>query len=220
MSDFIPVQHERLFHRNALYSDIDWTDLSAVISAFRTRMENWYIRPAQKLRASSGHYSFSVVALTCMLVDTLAQYRYNLAESRGQRFQQILREHDPIFQTAINPPIDYHFRSEARQITDYAMAIWVCYRCGILHESHVMLCGAISGESRIMQQRAGVTLYPDGNPCPTLVLDPRRFLISVESLFDNYIRLLRAPQAANHERRRNFAAKFERSFGVPVPNVL
>jgi hypothetical protein len=49
MPDFQPVQQQRLFNRNTLYSDIDWTDLRAVIRGFRARIENWYLRPAQKL---------------------------------------------------------------------------------------------------------------------------------------------------------------------------
>ena len=188
MPDFVPVANKRLFHRNAHYSDINRKDLSDVIDAFRARIVNWYIRPAQKLRASSGHYSFNVVALTCMLVDTLAQYRYDLPQSNGPRFQ----DHAAIYQTLINPPIKYQFGGASRQITDYAMAVWVCYRCGILHESNVMLCGVISGERRIMQQKPGqwsTMSYAGASPGPSAL-------------------------------RAHFASKFERSFGIPVPKIL
>src|SRR5207249_3015432 len=121
------------------------------------RIENWYIKPSQKLRAASGHYSFTVVALTCVLIDTIAQYRYNIAQSDGFRFQELLREHAAVYHTAINPPITYHFRGQVRHLGNYAQAIWVCYRCGVLHESHVMLCAAIAGQRRIIHQRAGLT---------------------------------------------------------------
>jgi hypothetical protein len=221
MPDFIPVRTERLFNRKNLYSEITWNDLRTAIAAFRARMETWYIRPAQKLLASSGHYSFSVVALARMLVDTLAQYTHNLAESKGGRFIDVLIAHDTIYATSIVPGIQYTFRGTTKQLINYAQAIWVCYRCGILHESHVMLCGVISGgQSRVIQQQPGLTRYANNTPCPTLILDPSKFLVSVESLFDRYIHRLRNSDRANNQLRRNFAAKFERSFGVPVPNTL
>ena len=52
MPYFEPIQHERLFNRSTLYSEMTWTDLRAVIKGFRSRIEHWYIRPAQRLRAS------------------------------------------------------------------------------------------------------------------------------------------------------------------------
>ena len=187
MPDFVPVANKRLFHRNATTQTLTGR-ICPMSSMLFARIVNWYIRPAQKLRASSGHYSFNVVALTCMLVDTLAQYRYDLPQSNGPRFQ----DHAAIYQTLINPPIKYQFGGASRQITDYAMAVWVCYRCGILHESHVMLCGVISGERRIMQQKPGqwsTMSYAGASPGPSAL-------------------------------RAHFASKFERSFGIPVPKIL
>jgi hypothetical protein len=155
-----------------------------------------------------------------MLVDTVAQYSYGLPASSGARFEQILREHDPIYATAITPVIQYQYRGSTHQLQDYAAAVWACFRCCILHESHVMLCGVISGHAPIMQQQDGLTRYANGNPCPTLVLDPGKFLTSVETLFDHYISRLRNPHQSNDRLRRDFAKKFRQSFGVSIPSTL
>lgn len=73
------------------YNQVNWNDENAAINKFKEQLEEWYIEPIESLLKDSRHYGFAVVALTCILIDTLAQYYEGKELSREQFFKEFLR---------------------------------------------------------------------------------------------------------------------------------
>jgi len=177
--DYKPVKEERLFCAQNLYSHINWNDVDEAVRKFDELITNWYIQPAQCLQDTHGDYSFGVVAFTCILVDTLSQYYAGSRESSQTRFKQFLTDHDPDFATVLPTAIRYSVRGDEKQATTLADVIYAGFRCGILHEAHVPLYGAIVGHGKLYEfHHSGYVTYADGTDCPCVVLDPKGIFYS------------------------------------------
>src|SRR5690349_8915463 len=81
MPYYNPVKENRWFRAEKKYSDIKWGDFKEVVAEFTGRIQDWYIKPAETLQNASGHYSFAVMALNCLLIDALSQYYYGAQQS-------------------------------------------------------------------------------------------------------------------------------------------
>lgn len=75
MAFYIPVQNARAFRREKGYDMVDWSNFREVLNDFHGRMDDWYIIPAKEL-GKNGHFVFPVMAMDCLLIDTLSQYYY------------------------------------------------------------------------------------------------------------------------------------------------
>ena len=126
-----PVQGaDRHFSREILYKDIDWTKLTSIVSAFKARIEEWYIVPA-KMLATCWHNSFSVAALDCLLIDTLAQFENGSLSSGRQIFMDYVGNKIPQF--AVPLPVRIRRPGNDGDMTTPAHALYFGFRCGILH---------------------------------------------------------------------------------------
>ena len=81
MPFYNPVKENRWFRAEKKYSDIKWGDFKEVVAEFTGRIEDWYIKPAETLQKASGHYSFAIMALNCLLIDALSQYYFGAQQS-------------------------------------------------------------------------------------------------------------------------------------------
>jgi hypothetical protein len=82
--EYKPVKNLRFFTHDTGYDAVDWNDENASIQKFKEQLEGWYIQPIESLIAESRHFGFTVIAMTCILIDTLAQYYEGAERSRGQ----------------------------------------------------------------------------------------------------------------------------------------
>src|SRR6478609_4615295 len=94
---YTPVLAGRIFSPGVLYSDINWNSFREVITAFDRRIREWYVQPARALEAASGDYAFAVMALNCLLTDTLSQFFSGEPQSKRSVFLSFVRSKLPAF---------------------------------------------------------------------------------------------------------------------------
>ncbi len=220
-SRYKPVKASRHFTRRIRYDQIDWNDRAEVVRRFEQQLRWWYVKPLERLCRQSGHNGFAVVALGCVLLDTLSQYHAGSTQSSGGTFRNFIRNKLPHL---CNPPFPQPIRiwnektrNEGTAI-DFADVLWNGFRCGILHEAHAPLYARLWGVSGVYEFVAsGFATYADtGQPCPTVSVNPHNFANEVLALFRTFIADLRNP--ANTALWRNFKRKFLLSYGIDIGN--
>ena len=215
-----PVQDQRLFKPGVLYSQIDWTSFQTIVSEFDSRIREWYLNPAKTLQCISGHYAFPVMALACLLTDTLSQFHSGETQSRGDTFKNFVRQQFPEFAQLLPTPINRPGNPNPPTFTDFADVLYHGFRCGILHEAHITPYGVLSGQNTILScVPAGLTRYQSGADCPTVVIYPKLFLDALEAFLATYVSQLLNTDAAFVGLRTNFKTKFTASFGIDITNA-
>jgi hypothetical protein len=222
-----PVQAERYFEKGRRYYEIEWKNFAKVVEAFELRIRGWYIDPAELLIRQSGHYSFTTIAVTCLLIDALSQYRYGVLCSEGRHFKQFVRDFLPSYNGTLPAPIWHHDHKNAttgRKLTHYADVLWHGFRCGILHEAHAPLyCGILPGVSPPLFEPANHARYASGAhssvtgaDCPVVLIYPEHLFMEGKTLFYDYLNDL-LDKASRHDKLRDdFKRKFTESFGVDL----
>lgn len=206
-----PIQDQRMFTFDTLYSGIPWNHFPSVVNAFRSRLEYWYLLPTLKVR-ENHHYGFSVLANTCMLIDCLSQYEAGALQSHRDTFKNYLRQHWPDFDTDLVPAI----QTGGHPLTDRADVVYGV-RCGVLHENHIpMYAGIVAQDDPTKFHAAGYAKYSDGTDCPVVIIDPGRFFDMVHDRFEGYLAELVNPSVAFVPLRERFRNKFEYSSGVTI----
>jgi hypothetical protein len=234
MPFYIPVQSARAFRRMTRYDQINWKDFRAVVDAFHGRIDDWYIHPTKILihHPEGGHWVFPVMAINCLLIDTISQFyfgadlspeeklnpkRCNPPNASGARFKDFLRERLP-HRTGKLPT---NIATQRGDLETYEDVLYSGFRCGILHQAHIPLYGAIYGDDRVLVfQSAGSTEYADGTDCPSVICFPQMLFDEIETVFKKYLADLTDPNPAFSDLRRRFKAKFEDSFGVAISTTL
>ncbi len=215
-----PVQsHDRYFARDIRYVEINWTVLGSVIEAFRARIEQWYIAPANTL-ALCWHNAFSVAALDCLLIDTLAQFEHGADKSSASVFIDFVKAKWPQFASPLPANIrrdPKNKKGKIKDITNPAEALYYGFRCGILHEAHIPPYCQMDHEPNIVRTApSGTVRYKDGSDCCAVILDPVELLKSLELNFNCYIESLLDANSKYEKLRSNFKKKFRDSFGICI----
>lgn len=233
---FAPKRTVRLFAVGLKYSDIDWDSLSEVLDAFRKRIDQWYMQPVRLLRAQEGqHGAFAALGITCLLIDALCQYDNGKPTSNRGLFIKYVKDRLPQYVRAISPPIrlpkvdsqscEYDRTStgtlRTRDIKCVSEALYSIFRCGILHEAHVPLCGVISGlkTKRFSVRPRTLANYTDnGASCPVILIDPWKLFDDVSASFDDLLTRVSAA-APTATARKNFNTKFQSAFGIDISSA-
>lgn len=231
-----PVQSERFFSAGKKYESINWNDFKQIVGAFKTRVEDWYIRPAEELRKASWDYSFALMAIDCLLIDTLSQFHYGKVVSTRGTFKRYVRKKLKPFRADLPTKIKERPSRRKRRKSatpklkpqkqkyyeDFADILYHCFRCGILHEAHITGCGGLSGLGGKMVDvdPDTSTMYRDGKPCPTVRMDPTAIFDEVRKLFDQYIADLLDSHPKFEVRRKKFKRKFTDCIGIDITNAV
>jgi hypothetical protein len=213
-----PVQANRYFTKTDRYSDIEWSNFDAVVTAFAARINEWYIDPATALANTTGHYAFAIMAINCLLIDTFSQFTSGQLSSSAPSFKHFVTDNLPNFNAALANTIahDDHYRKAT--LSTIADVLYHGFRCGILHQAHVPLYGGIDpGGVGFSECPSGLTTYSaDRTDCPTVSINPLRLLDDLKAYFARYIHNLKSPDSRFDTLRANFKTKFTDSFGVAV----
>lgn len=213
-----PVRDQRFFNRLHKYSQIDWNNEAKVIGEFKIKLEDWYVKPAKAL-THIPDTGFTVLALTCMLIDTLSQFEAGAQQSGRSIFMQWVRKHFRNCARTFKTPILKNAGSTDTEVSDYAEALYFAFRCGVLHESHSAVYSGIVGQKRAFRyHQKGLTTYGDNTPCPTVVIDPGRLLKRVLAVFNDYFEKLLDGDPRHQPLRDNFKKKFLTSYGIDIGN--
>jgi hypothetical protein len=234
MAFYKPVKENRWFRAEKKYSDIDWSDFKVVVAEFQGRIEDWYIKPAETLGNTSGHFNFAVMALNCLLIDALSQYYYGAqqspaeaangcnkpCESSRSKFLDFVKAKIPHLSGTLPTPI----KTPKGNLTELEDVLYSGFRCGILHEAHVPLFGGIKGQANAAEfDPIGDATYQnpaDGTHCPSVTIDPGHMLACVKHAFANLVTDLLNSDPAFNDRRLRFKEKFESSFGIVINTAL
>lgn len=221
------VQDKRFFSAGKKYNSIIWNDFKQVVNAFKTRIEDWYIKPAELLRNTSWDNSFALMAINCLLIDALSQFHYGKTSSSRGVFKKFTRRRLPAFREKLS--IEIRQRQDRKQkdkrkpnkkapFKTYADVLYHCFRCGILHDAHITLCGGLAGlDAKMVDTDTDVcTTYRDGKQCPTVRMDPTVIFDEVRKLFDQYLSDLLNPDKKFDTRRKKFKRKFTDCIGVDI----
>ncbi len=240
-----PVQAERYFERDRRYIEITWTSLVEVVDAFERRIRGWYTEPIEVLlerggrnwskrvvrwltgRQDGGHYSFTVMAMTCMLIDSLSQFRYGELSSEGKLFKRFVEHHLPSYSGG--PLVtfrhyDHKHNRTGTDLTKYSEVLWNGFRCGILHQAHAPLyCGIVPGDDPPSVETTNHAKYAVGagtafaaTNCPVVVIRPEHLYNEVTTFFAGYLRDLKDKAPQFDQLRVDFKKKFADSFGVDL----
>ena len=245
MPFYEPVQKARAFRRMTRYDQIKWDDFREVVNAFHGRIDDWYLLPTKELikHKEGGHYVFAIMALNCLLIDTLSQFYFGndlsprerkdpknkatnpigggTLESSGAKFKDFMSERTPhltgLLPTPIIQPASSK-KSKRKALETFEDVLWTGFRCGILHQAHIPLYGVLYGIPGVFEVcENGVTTYSaDGTDCPTVICFPQKLFDELETAFIKYLDDLLNPDAPFDVLRRRFKAKFEDSFGVTI----
>lgn len=231
-----PVQDQRFFSAGKKYDSIDWDDFKEVVEAFKTRIDDWYIKPAEELRKATWDFSFALMAIDCLLIDTLSQFHYGKIVGTRGIFKRYVRKKLKPFRDDLPNKIKIRPSRRKRRksatpalkplkqdyFEDFADVLYHCFRCGILHEAHITGCGGLAGLGGKMVDvdPDTCTLYRDSKPCPTVRMDPTTIFDEVKKLFQEYISDLLNPASKFDARRRKFKRKFTDCIGIDVTKAV
>lgn len=186
------------------YYDADWTALDLKtekgwergIEILEDRIRGRFLDMIGRIE-SAKFAGFAILALDCLLAETLQQFRDGLPESPSGRganeafFVRFLRT------------------SRFRQFFDKHMAsmFYKQIRCGILHQAEV------KENSRVVTESDAplVGLTDDGRG---LVVNRRLFHQELVACFDDYVKDLR--RTSNHRLRQKFKTKMDHISRVPA----
>jgi hypothetical protein len=215
-----PVKATRLFSPSTLYSELNWNDFPTVVQKFKEQLLVWYLAPAEEL-LKTADYAFAAMSLACTLVDTIGQYFYGVEEGTKAQFKGFLDQHFPDFAQPLAVPIQSSHQARTFPVTTLSDAIYHGFRCGIIHEAHVKLYTGVVGQDHLTTYHPnGYTLYSDDTDCPTVIVDPSRFVRHLKDVFENYFASLLQMDPAKDYLRTNFKRKFLWSFGIDIGNEV
>ncbi len=212
-----------------------------MIEFFEARIGDWYIDPIEVLleskvngwrrkparwlakRDDGGHYSFTVAAVTCLLIDTLSQFEQGVPEGSRTVFKDFIHNNLPAYAGSLSPAIE-GFRppqgssSNPRHepLNDVDDVLYTGFRCGILHQAHAPLyCGINPGNrppaieaSGLATYGTGATSSTTGGDCPVVIVYPTHLFNEVMAYFRAYFASLRDPATHHDTLRDNFKEKF------------
>jgi hypothetical protein len=232
-----PVKSERFFSTEKKYDAIDWTNFQEIVTAFKVRIDEWYIHPGEELR-KKWDYAFALMAINCLLLDTLSQFYYGKVTSSRAVFKKYVRKKMPAFRVKLPEKIEErpsrrkHRKAattkpklkpkKPEHFEDFADVLYHCFRCGILHEAHIAGCGGLAGlGGKMVDIDPDVcTLYRDGSTCPTVRMDPGIIFDEVKKLLDTYVADLFDPDPKKNIRRKKFKRKFTDCIGIDINSVV
>ena len=217
------AQASRYFSKEVRYSQIDWSRLDQIIDAFRQRILDWYAEPAAEL-AKNGHFAFAVMALNCLLIDTLSQFASGKDSSAASEFKKFIRNRLPsVYSCQLRTSIQHDDGKRQDTLADVADVLYHGYRCGILHQAHIPPYGGVDpGAAHAAQVIVpGLAKYnTTGLDCPTVILNPLLLLKDVRTSFEQYIGELKDRDTKHDQLRANFKSKFSSSFGIDVTGAV
>lgn len=176
------------------YSDQDWrildfskeTDWQKAIEIFADRIHGRFLKPISMFEKDYDYAGFAVLALDCLLIETLQQFRMGKAKTPSGKVEE----------NFISFLTETSFREFFNQ--DTAKMFYQQFRNGILHQAEV------KGTSRIRRTGDLVTLTLDGNG---LIINRKLFHKQLVQEFTDYMDKLRNP--ANRQLRVNFKKKMD-----------
>lgn len=188
----------RKSHWEKALADNDW---ERMVEIFQDRMEGRFFIPIRLIAndCAIGEFSgFSILALDCLIIETLNQFYSGLDETEGQHkmaFWKFFKNSD-FFKG--------HF-SRKKAFTFYSH-----YRCGILHQAQTKKKSVVRIDQSTMIQSVGKDISEG------LIVNRALFHKALEQELSSYMERLRLKRGGNEncELRANFIKKMNIICGI------
>jgi hypothetical protein len=164
------------------YTSLDWQSLdssdpkdwSKATQIVRDRLNGRFLRFASDClkERDSG---FVVLAIDCLIAETIQQFRDGLTDGRGRSEEMISRFLEG---TQFQP----HFDAEARE------AFYRDIRCGLLHQAEAKRMWLIRRRQPSLLQAIAIG--------KGYIIDVERFHAAVQGSFDDYLEVIREPASS------------------------
>lgn len=168
---------------------LDW---NRAVDIFAERIKSRYLDPVdllietdQKLTPNERKFGFSIMAIDCLLIETLQSFRDGLIDTNGKSkkmFKRYLSENERFR--------DHFDENQARKFYDDV-------RCGILHQAEIM------GDSLLWSVGPLKGEKLDGTP----YINRTEFHKMLKDGFEQYCNELKDP--TNSDLRKNFRLKMD-----------
>jgi hypothetical protein len=171
-----------------------------MVEIFQDRMEGRFFKPIRLIANDCviGEFSgFSILALDCLIIETLNQFYSGLDETEGlhkMAFWKFFKNSD-FFKG--------HF-SRKKAFTFYSH-----YRCGILHQAQTKKKSVVRIDQSTMIQSVGKDISEG------LIVDRALFHKALEQEILSYMERLKRGGNENCELRANFIKKMNIICGIP-----
>jgi hypothetical protein len=161
------------------YASTDWLELSVAdsgdwdkaVEIVRNRLIGRYLRFADE-NLKDPHSGFVVLALDCLLAETIEQFRAGATTGKGKSKKYIT-------EFLANPPFQPYFDKEA------SLHFYEDIRCGLLHQAEAKGMWLVRRGSGTMLQKTG-----DGRG---YIIDVKRFHRAVHEALEGYFQQLVDP---------------------------
>jgi hypothetical protein len=173
------------------WKDLDFTqesDWQKAIDIFENRIRGRFLDIIDLVSRKNGA-GFAVMALDCLLIETLQQFREGVDETPRGKSKEYFRH--LLTQTSFKNDFD----------GDLANLFYEQIRCGILHQAEVK-------KSSKIQTRNDVPLISK-DESGGVIINRRKFHEMMEEVFQEYIDVLRKNDPLNQPLRDNFHKKMD-----------
>lgn len=189
------------------YRTSDWQkahagkDWDGMVEIFKDRIEGRFLKPIRLIaeHGDIGEFSgFSILALDCLVIETLNQFYSGLDETEGRHgkaFWNFFRNSE-FFKN--------HF-SRKKAFTFYSH-----YRCGILHQAQTKKKSVVRIDQEAMIKSV------EGDISEGLIVDRSKFHDAVENEISTYMKRLKNGGGENAELRSNFLKKMNFICGTQI----
>ena len=181
----------RKHHWQLALNNEDWETMVAI---FKDRIEGRFLKPIRLIESDTenGEFSgFSILALDCLIIETLNQFYLGTDETEGKHkiaFWNFFRNSE-FFKMHFTRKIAYIFYTQ--------------YRCGILHQAQTKGKSLIRVDEDFMVKAIETET---GEP-KDLIINRELFHSAIEEEISDYIRKLRSGGEGNLMLRNNFIKK-------------
>ncbi|WP_411726686.1 hypothetical protein [Methyloglobulus sp.] len=184
-------------HWQQAHENNDWDTMVAI---FQDRIEGRFLKPVRLIAKDDdiGEFSgFSILALDCLIIETLYQFYSGLDETEG--------EHKKAF---------WNFFKSSEFFKDHfsrkkAFTFYSHYRCGIVHQAQT------KGKSVVRKDQSGMIQSVENDISKGLIVDRRLFHKALEQEISSYMDKLKKGGNENSDLRNNFLKKMNIICGIP-----
>jgi hypothetical protein len=194
--DDISISPEyRKSHWQTACANGDWDkmDWNKMVEIFKDRIEGRFLKPIRLIandRDIGGFSGFSILALDCLIIETLNQFYSGFDETKGL--------HEEAFWNFFKNSEFFkdHFPQEKKAFIFYRHI-----RCGILHQAQTKKKSVVRINQEAMIQSV------EGDISESLIVDRSKFHDAVENEISSYMKRLKKGGGENAELRSNFVKK-------------
>lgn len=186
----------RKSHWQAALAKNDWKNM---VEIFKDRIESRFLRPVRLIANDRdiGEFSgFSILALDCLIIETLSQFYSGIDETEGKHCKAFwcFFKNSEFFKD--------HF-SRKKAFTFYSH-----YRCGLLHQAQTKKKSVVRIDQKTMIQSV------ENDISIGLVVDRLRFHEALEKEISSYMDRLRSGDEEYAGLRGNFVKKMNIICGI------